>query len=471
MKHLFVGALLFFHLLFWCSFLMGQAPATLWSRSYGLQQYEILCGAYELPSGDFLAGGYQQDTSTYDYEGWLFRVDADGNFLTDRHAGGAFYCMRQAPDSGFVLAGYDVRPSGSTGLYSMKIDTNANPIFWNVYGDDHIGYGAVALPSGQCVFVGEVTTTPNKGTLIWTFPHLGFMFQNLYDSFAWLELYSINRTLDSCLIVTGPVQINPFESRFFYLMKLDSLANCIGGQFYGFGGDDQIPYWVEATPDSGYIICGYTTVGGMLNQRDLYIVKVDPHLNQEWTKRYSDSEGRMIINHPGGGYVVVGNDRRPSGALIMRLDKNGDSLWSKTIPVGLGNSVSRTADGGYIVAGATLYTTAQKNDGFLARLGPEPTAIRDKQPRHLPIQIHLSQNYPNPFNPATAISFRLSAAGDVRLQICDLQGREVATLVNGRMSAGEHQIVWDARDYPSGLYFCRLTAGDFKAVKKMLLVK
>lgn len=87
---------------------------------------------------------------------------------------------------------------------------------------------------------------------------------------------------------------------------------------------------------------------------------------------------------------------------------------------------------------------------------PDPTNIEQDSKILIPERFILEQNYPNPFNPTTAISFQLSANSDVTLKIYDLLGREVATLLNGRMSAGEDQIVWDARDFPSGRTFTRL---------------
>ena len=78
---------------------------------------------------------------------------------------------------------------------------------------------------------------------------------------------------------------------------------------------------------------------------------------------------------------------------------------------------------------------------------------------------------PNPFNPKTAISYQLLAVSNVNLTIYDITGREVQSLVNGHLSSGKHTVVWDASGCGSGVYFARLTAGDFRQTRKMLLVK
>ena len=78
---------------------------------------------------------------------------------------------------------------------------------------------------------------------------------------------------------------------------------------------------------------------------------------------------------------------------------------------------------------------------------------------------------PNPFNPQTTISFTLPEAGYVNLTIYNTNGQEVAVLKDGRQPAGYHHAVWDARAMPSGVYFYRLTAGEYSEIKKCVLVK
>ena len=90
---------------------------------------------------------------------------------------------------------------------------------------------------------------------------------------------------------------------------------------------------------------------------------------------------------------------------------------------------------------------------------------------NLPHEYVLKQNYPNPFNPSTDICYSLRDACDVKLVVYDMLGREVAVLVNDQQSAGRYSIPFEGDDLSAGLYFYRLEAGNFRSVKKMVLVK
>ena len=89
----------------------------------------------------------------------------------------------------------------------------------------------------------------------------------------------------------------------------------------------------------------------------------------------------------------------------------------------------------------------------------------------LPNDFSLSQNYPNPFNPTTTISFTLPVGSSVRLDVFNVLGQKVVTLLEERLSAGSHQVSFDASEQPSGIYFYRLTSSQGKLTKKMVLLK
>ncbi|UCC80717.1 MAG: right-handed parallel beta-helix repeat-containing protein [Candidatus Zixiibacteriota bacterium] len=89
----------------------------------------------------------------------------------------------------------------------------------------------------------------------------------------------------------------------------------------------------------------------------------------------------------------------------------------------------------------------------------------------LPRNYRVHQNYPNPFNAATTIKFELPASSQVKIEVFDLLGRKIETLVNSRFYAGYHVITWNANDYASGMYFYMVQAGGQNFVRKMSLIK
>ncbi|MGE5365164.1 MAG: T9SS type A sorting domain-containing protein [Bacteroidota bacterium] len=86
-------------------------------------------------------------------------------------------------------------------------------------------------------------------------------------------------------------------------------------------------------------------------------------------------------------------------------------------------------------------------------------------------KFELAQNYPNPFNPSTKIKFSLPEKSAVSLRVFNSLGQEVSTLVNGEMEAGTHEASFNASGLPSGIYVCKISAGKYSAVRKMMMIK
>ena len=99
-----------------------------------------------------------------------------------------------------------------------------------------------------------------------------------------------------------------------------------------------------------------------------------------------------------------------------------------------------------------------------------PSAVGDPA-SGLPAECTLLPNYPNPFNSSTTITYELPQSSIVRLQVCDMLGREVALLVNERRDAGVHEVKFDATALSSGVYFCRLSAANVIQTRRLLLLR
>ena len=170
-----------------------------------------------------------------------------------------------------------------------------------------------------------------------------------------------------------------------------------------------------------------------------------------------DAGGNAVgygVTDGAGAYQI---DALPEGALTLTADLPGYD--------GAGENIS---------VGASQFALTQ--DFSLSVTTSLPSS------RRAPQAYALEQNFPNPFNPSTRIEFVLPAAGSVNLRVFNLLGQEVATILNGPVTAGDHVAVWDGRDaagrgMSSGVYFYRIDvrgsdgASTYSAVRKMLLVK
>ena len=124
------------------------------------------------------------------------------------------------------------------------------------------------------------------------------------------------------------------------------------------------------------------------------------------------------------------------------------------------------------------------NDANISRIpagyryvhGTDPLTSVPAPEESMPVRAQLHQNYPNPFNPATTIRFELAEASSITLKVFDILGRELATLATGRYAGGHHDVQWNATDFASGVYICRLdvTGGGTQVAaqtRAMILVK
>jgi hypothetical protein len=126
--------------------------------------------------------------------------------------------------------------------------------------------------------------------------------------------------------------------------------------------------------------------------------------------------------------------------------------------------ITNTINSFYVNAGSTLIY-AKINGNIYGN--PSESVKEDFQP----MNYMLSQNYPNPFNPTTNITFNLRNSHHTTLKVYNILGKEVETLINEKLESGQHYVTWNAKNFPSGLYYYRLICGDFIETKKMILMK
>lgn len=131
-----------------------------------------------------------------------------------------------------------------------------------------------------------------------------------------------------------------------------------------------------------------------------------------------------------------------------------------------------TAVAGQNFTGTDTSSNTEITSGFLAGFSPVLTDVsNNNNGGSIPEKFELSQNYPNPFNPTTTIRYSLPEAASVRLDIYNILGQRISTLVNEEQKAGNYQVRFQTPGLSSGVYLYRLQAGNHVMVRKMLFMK
>jgi len=196
---------------------------------------------------------------------------------------------------------------------------------------------------------------------------------------------------------------------------------------------------------------------------------VNTNYNEFWP--YIDPDERFLIfisNRP-GGYGM--HD-------LYLSSRNQDGTWND--PINLGPEInSNLEDSAPYISPDGLYFFF--NAWKTGDLGYNPywvdaqviynliTDVEDEDSN--PVDFYLSQNYPNPFNPTTKIKYTLPKASKVKIEIYNLLGQKIKTILNKPMPAGSHEVEFTANNLPSGVYLYSIEAGEFQQVKKMVLLK
>jgi len=154
----------------------------------------------------------------------------------------------------------------------------------------------------------------------------------------------------------------------------------------------------------------------------------------------------------------------------------GDSLffYTGTTKVGALAYEGATFKSVYLGIGLEQVSNVAARDTLVARAlrwFNESVVNVDEETWILPVSFRLEQNFPNPFNPSTTLNYSVPKSVPVKIEIFDITGSKIAVLVDEVKNPGNYQVVFDAHNNASGVYFYRMSAGEFISVKKMSILK
>jgi predicted GH43/DUF377 family glycosyl hydrolase len=213
---------------------------------------------------------------------------------------------------------------------------------------------------------------------------------------------------------------------------------------------DESPYCASAVYD-------YTTAYLTSDYNDLYyddtnnnnclvrIGSTDYHTLAEWQATGKDLHSYVEMPH-----FISSTDLHIDGSIPTYIEGRG-------MPI---NSIENDIDG-------DLRNTLTPDIGA-DEIDGTPGVGDENVP---PTEYALEQNYPNPFNPGTTFRYSIPQTSKVVIKVFDILGNEIATLMDEEKSVGTYQLMWNAADLSSGIYFYQLTAGDYVNTKKMILLK
>ena len=466
--------------------LYAQPPDTVWTRLYERELDQEAHACVRTPEGEFVLTGTMGNYPDYDV--YVMCIDGAGDTLwtsvygSDERDTASDLVMTS--DRGWLVGGYVYRGGLDGDIFVMKLDSTG----WLEWQEEY--------DAGSWELGGGILSTPDGGYLItgitWGFgAGLGDMLIIKIDSTGnelWRRLYGwpYNDSIADAILVpeggylfVGSSNVE-WANRDGILLRTDEWGDSLWSRTYGGAGDDDL-YTITAHSEGGYLLSGQLSTYANYNSADVWIIRVDETGNTIWERTYGGEYNDYPFAHiqtPDSGFIFVGSTQSfqvgGTKMYVVRTDILGDTLWTRIYGSDVfvkARAVELAPNGDYLIAGYSESGYYGSYDICALRLEQDSgTIISDNHGTLLPHIISISA-YPNPFNATTSITFSLPQATVVQLRVYDVLGREVAALYNGMAQAGEHELHADAADWPSGIYFARLDAGETQLTQKLMLLK
>jgi hypothetical protein len=462
---------------------LAQPPYVIWNRIYGGMGDEVGNDIQQVSSGGcVIVGSISCEELNY-FDVYLLRIDNNGDTLWTRTFGGdggqQGFSIKETSDRGFIICG-----STNDISYLVKTDSEGN-LIWERTHAGNCAYDVIQTADGGYAYTG--TYEPVVGNIFVIKTDTAGLFQ-WHQTYGNGIGYSIWQTDDGGYVIAG--QSGNSNEMNVYIVRTNHLGDTLWTRTFG-GVNDDAALDVRLTLDGGFIIAGYSnTYNPPFSYGDeILLIRLDALGDSLWAHTYSIEPGvigygywgRSVILTQDGGYLVVGNgtfwiDQYAAFSVALKTDSLGNQEWFEYTGGWwwLGScflyGVTEISDGDYIATGSRRVNGDSSGCNVEVIRFSEYTGIPEiRSPE--PQSFKLYPAYPNPFNSTTAISFEIPTTERVRLNVYNLLGQEVSVLQDQVVGAGRHEVVWNARGMPSGIYFVRMQAGEFQQVQKLVLLK
>ena len=268
--------------------------------------------------------------------------------------------------------------------------------------------------------------------------------------------------IDSVEIQSYPIMLNiPGTVRAPYLAAPVSIPGKVECENYDIGGEGLTYHDVDEI-----------NMGGFYRNDGVDIGEITPgQYYVGWVAASEWLEYTINVQQAGTYNVSVNYAAQNASALTLKFPSTHSPV-PLTLPATGGESIYSSASKSIALnAGVQVMHLAINSSNNFNMDNITFSPVTSVNTENVPLHFELSNNYPNPFNPATTFAFQIAQRSNVILKIYDIIGREVATIVSGVMEPGKYTRQWNAATFSSGVYFYRLQAGSFIAVKKLILLK
>ncbi|MEZ5196835.1 MAG: T9SS type A sorting domain-containing protein [Bacteroidales bacterium] len=467
----------------------GFSQPTFDEKTFGDEHDDEAYTVHQTFDGGYIVTG-SISSGIWNTDVCLIRINGSGETLWIKTYGGinndAGVDVKQTFDNGFIITGYTTSyGAGNFDVWLIKTNESGDSLWSKTFGGTNNDFGNAVIQTADngYVVIGSTESYGSGNSDFWMIK------TNSAGDSLWSKTYGGNyndiafsgvQTSDDGFVLTGYTQPAGFSNADVWLIKTDHLGDMEWSKTYG-GNLNELANSVQQTYDEGYIITGYTMSYGA-GAQDVYLIKTDMFGDTIWTKTFggaSNDVGNCVIETADSDFIVCGFNfsLSPDGdpdLWLIKTDIGGDTLWTRTYG-GSGSDVGRfveeTFDGGLIVSGWTSSYGAGQKDIWLLHLDLNGQVGIDQPLSKTSAYLELYQNYPNPFSNSTTIEYFIPTSGYVSINVYDLSGALVTTVVNDIMMAGDHTVQFNGTGLTEGVYIYSLKTDQASIMKKMILLR